>query len=567
MNGMVRSLLRRHRRALITGGILMLIGRAAVLAVPAAARFVYDDVITGRRPELLLPLAGATLAAILIAALSGWLLTLVVSGAAEATVSQLRADIYDHVLRLPLRRLEADRVGAIIPRIMTDPDGVSGLVGSGVLQLVGGALTVVAGTAILLWLDWRLTLGALVLLAAFAVATAVVVARLRRVHGDIAARFADVSGRVAETLARIHVVRAAGTEPHELRLFRDGVSGLQRRTTRSLLDASLLSAIAAVTAGGISIVLMVVGGRAVLTGEMTPGELLWFAMTMGIVARPLTSLTAASTQITHALAGLDRISAILDIPVPARRTGASCRLPSLRGDIAFENVSCALDGDRLVLRSISFTAAPGTLTVIVGANGAGKTTLLHLLLGLRAPAAGRIRIDGRDLRDIDMEDYRRQIGFVLQDAVLVHGTVRDNIAYGLDQVDAAQIRRAAEAAGAHDFIASLPAGYDTVIGERGAGLSAGQRQRVALARALVAEPRILLLDEPTASVDREAETALLRDLLHSRHGRTTLLVTHSQQAIRTADQLLVLDHGSLRVCSPAELADASAWPLSVPAAL
>jgi ABC-type multidrug transport system fused ATPase/permease subunit len=472
-----------------------------------------------------------------------------VHGAAEQTITQLRADIYRHVLRLPLERLEVDRLGATIPRIMTDPDGVSSLVGSGVLQLVGGSLTVLAGSAILIYLDWRLTIGTLLLLAAFGVAAAFIVVRLRRVHSDIAATFADVSGRAAETLARIHIVRAAGTEPREERLFRDGVTELQRHSTRSLLDTSLLGAIAAVTAGGISVVLMVVGGSAVLRGEMTPGELLWFAMTMGIVARPLTALAAASSRITHALAGLDRIAAIMAIPIAGAQRPSPRRLPAMHGDVVFENVSCAW-GDRLVLRDVSFRAAPGSLTVVLGANGAGKTTLLHLMLALRAPTAGCIRIDGNDLRDIELTDYRRQLGFMLHDSLLLHGTIRDNIAYGMDDVSDTQIRRAAEAAGAHEFIARLPAGYDTRIGEHGAGLSAGQRQRLALARALAPGPRILLLDEPTANIDRATASAVLRDVLQSRQGRTTFLVTHRQDAARDADQVLVIDDGNVQVYSP-----------------
>lgn len=548
MNALAWSLLRRHRRALLAGGLLMLVGRAAVLAVPAAARFVYDDVLTSGRAELLLPIAAATLAAMLVAALCGWLVTFVVHGAAEQTITELRADIYGHVLRLPLERLEADRLGATIPRIMTDPDGVSSLVGSGVLQLVGGSLTIIAGSAILLYLDWRLTVGTLLLLAAFAVTAAFVMRRLRRVHGDIAATFADVSGRAAETLARIHIVRAAGTESHEERRFHEGVTDLQRHSTRSLLDTALLGASAAVTAGGISVVLMLVGGSAVLRGDMTPGELLWFAMTMGIVARPLTSLAAASSRITHALAGLDRISAIMAIPVAGAQRPTMRRLPVINGDVVFENVSCTW-GEMLVLRNVSFRAAPGTLTVVLGANGAGKTTLLHLLLGLRAPTTGSIRIDGHDLRDIDLNDYRRQLGFMLHDSLLLHGSIRDNIAYGIDDVSDAQIRHAAESAGAHDFITHLPAGYDTRIGEHGAGLSAGQRQRVALARALLAEPRILLLDEPAANLDRATEAALLEDLLRSRRGRTTFLVTHRLDAVHEADQVLVLDQGRLRVQS------------------
>jgi ABC-type bacteriocin/lantibiotic exporter with double-glycine peptidase domain len=545
VNGLALSLVRQHGRALLMGAALMVIGRAAVLAVPAIAKFVFDDVITGGRTELLLPLAAATFAAMLIVALTGWLLTLVVGGAAEATVTRLRADLQRHVLRLPLDRVTAERVGTLVPRIMTDPAGVRSLVGTGVIQLAGGTLTIIVGSAVLLYLDWRLTLGTLVLLAAFAAATGAGVGRLRRIHGDIATSFADLSGLLTETLSGLHVVRGAGAEPREQRVFHDGATLLERHTTRSLLSTSLLAATAGITAGGISVVLMVVGGQAVLRGDMTPGELLWFVMTMGIVARPLGSLAAASAQITHALAGLDRTAVIFALPVAEPDRPAAPRQRAIAGAVDFEHVSYSYDTGETVLRDISFRAEPGTLTVILGANGAGKTTLLQLLLALRRPDTGIVRIDGRDLRDIDLRGYRRQLGFMLQDSLLVHGTIRDNIAYPLEHASHARVRRAAEAAGAHAFIEQLPAGYETPVGERGAGLSAGQRQRIALARALIAEPRILLLDEPTASLDSAGAAAVLHDLLRCREGRTTFFVTHDLDAVRAADQVLTLEHGNL----------------------
>jgi len=560
------ALLQRHRRTLLMGGVLMLLARAAVLAVPWAAKFVYDDVIAGHRPELLLPVAGLTLALLLTAGAANWALTWVVGGAAEETVRRLRQELHSHVLRLPLAQLEGDRLGALVPRIMTDPAGVSGLVGTALIHLVGGALTVVVGGAVLFYLNWRLTLGTLVLLAAFGTGSTLGLARLRRIHREVAAGFAALSGRVAETLAGVHTVRASGMTAREERLFGQGARQLERGTTRTLLGTSLLGAAAAATAGAISVVLMVVGGNAVLRGNMTPGELLWFAMTMAVVARPLGSLAAASAQLTHAAAGLDRIAALLALPeAPTERTttgppagppagridersarpAAVRRPPPLAGEIVFEAVSYAYEDGLPVLRDVSLRAAPGTLTVVLGPNGAGKTTLLHLLLGLREPTSGTVRVDGYDLRDVALDDYRRQVGFMLQDCFLLHGTIRENIAYGTTAVSDAQVRRAAEEAGADDFIRRLPRGYDTFVGERGARLSAGQRQRVALARAVVAEPRILLLDEPTASLDRPGEAAVLGDLLRCRRGRTTLLVTHRGDVARHADQVLVLDHGRL----------------------
>ena len=544
------QVLRRHRGALVFGVLLMLVARAAALLLPASTKFIYDDVITRGRSELLIPLAGGVLAITLLLAATSYLLTLVLSVSAQRTVAEMREELQRRVLHLPLRHHDQELSGTLAARVLLDPEAVTNLIGTGVIQLAGGLLSAALGIVVLIYLDWRLAVGTLLLLAGFAVLSIVILMRLRPLVRERAAHFAALSGRLNESFAGIRTVRALATEEYEQDRFAVGVSRLREMTSTSLLRVSMLSALTIVTAGALGVVILIAGGQAVLAGRMTGGELLWFATTVAFVARPLQTVASAATQLTQALAGLDRVSELRTAAVETFDDPTLTTLAHVDGDVAFEHVSFAYPAAGVqpftgALHDITLRAPPGSVTAIVGASGAGKSTLISLLVGLYRPTAGRILIDGQPLHELQLTAYRRHVGAVLQDPCLFAGTIRDNIAFARPDATDAEVREAARMAHADAFIARLPGGYRAVAGERGVRLSAGQRQRIAIARALLAQPRILILDEATAHLDPHTEQQVLEELKRFREGRTTFIIAHDMRTARGADQIIVLEGGRM----------------------
>jgi subfamily B ATP-binding cassette protein MsbA len=428
---------------------------------------------------------------------------------------------------------------------MTDPEGVANVVGTGIIRLVGGALTALLGSAVLLYLNWQLTIAALALLILYAAGLAFTVARLRPLYRTRAALNADVAGRLTETLGAVRLVKAFAAEPHEHGVFRSGALRLHDLTARVMTHAALFSSFTTLLVGGVTVTVVVVGAGAVLNGVMTPGELLWFATTAAMVAAPLPHVASNATQLTQALAGLERVAELRSLPREPALDSAYEPVAPLRGDVRFDDVHFTYPNGRAALMGISFHVPAGSTTAIVGPSGAGKSTVLWLLLRLYAPDHGRIMVDGADVRAVQLRAYRRQLGVVMQDDVLFAGTVRSNIAYDRAHAADDDVERAACLAHAHDFISALPDGYDTMIGERGARLSGGQRQRIAIARALFRAPRILLLDEATSSIDTLNDEAV-HAALHSASAHcTTFIIAHRLTTVRRADQVLVLDGGRI----------------------
>ena len=543
------SLVRRHRAPLAIGALLLVMSRAAALALPAISKLLYDDVIAGGRSELLGTAAALVLAAIAVLAITSLLLTTRVEIVAQQSITELRASLQRHVLALPAAYHDDVRSGTLVARIMNDPAGVANVVGTGLVRMVGGVLTAVIGSAVLLYLNWQLTLAAFALLLLFAAALAFTVARLRPLNRERQTLQADIAGRLSETLAAARLVKVFGAEEHEHAVFRDGVSQLQRLLTRIMSGAALLASFTTLVVGAVTIVIMLVGAGAVLNGTMTPGELLWFATTAGMVAAPLPHVASNAVQLTQALAGLERVAELQAVAAepwtPASSATDSARARRLRGDVRVENLRFAYANSCVALHGISFVAAAGSTTAIVGPSGAGKSTLLWLLAGIYSPSDGNILVDDRQRGALDARSYRAQLSVVMQDDVLFDGTVRENIAYAQERATEAAIVRAALVAHADGFIRALPNGYDTVIGERGVRLSGGQRQRIAIARALLRDPRILLLDEATSNIDTLNDEAVHAALHAAREGRTTFIIAHRLATIRRADQVLVLDGGRL----------------------
>ncbi|CAN5734499.1 ABC transporter ATP-binding protein [soil metagenome] len=545
VKGEAWSLIRAHRRTLGIGLALMVVSRLAAFVLPASTKFLIDEVITQGQAKLLVPIAVAVLAATIVQALTSFAVAKVVSVAAQRAIAELRLSVQQHVLRLPTSYFDSTKSGVLISRIMTDPEGIRNLVGTGIIQLVGGVFTATIALSILLYLNWQLTAGTIVLLLVFAGVMAVAFKRLRPIFRKRGEINADVTGRLSETLGGVRLVKVYVAEGREEGVFRDGVMRLYANIASTITGTSLVSSLSTVIVGGVSLIIMIGGGRAALSGAMTTGELVTYTVLVGMMVAPLVSIASIGTQITEAFAGLDRIRELREVATEDEDDADRESLGELNGDVAFESVTFGYSNGVPVLEDVSFDAPAGTTTALVGPSGAGKSTLIGLIMAFHYPDRGRILVDGRDLSRLRLRDYRRQLGVVMQDNFLFDGTVRDNIAYARPDATDEEIRHAAHVANADEFIDRFGDGYDTIVGERGVKLSGGQRQRLAIARAIIADPRVLILDEATSSLDSESE-ALIRDGLHRlRQGRTTFVIAHRLSTIQSADQILVLDQGRI----------------------
>jgi ABC-type multidrug transport system fused ATPase/permease subunit len=540
-----RELIWQHRRSLAIGLALMLVNRLAGLVLPGSSKFLIDDVIGEGRAELLMPLALAAAAATIVQAVTSFALSQVVSVAAQRAITDMRRSVQSHVLTLPVGYFDGTKTGVLITRIMSDAEGIRNLVGTGLIQLSGGLLTAAIALGVLFYLNWTLTAATIVVLLGFGGMMAYAFKRLRPVFRERSVIHAEVSGRLAETIGGIRIVKVYTSEDRERSIFSEGVERLFRNIARTITATSAVGAATTVIAGAIGVLLIIFGGRAILAGTMTLGDLVMYIFFIGLVAAPLVQIASIGTQITEAFAGLDRIREIRDT-LPETAEESRCHTVSeLQGDVTFEHVTFAYTPGVDVLRDVSFHAPPGTTTALVGSSGAGKSTLIGLVMAFNRPSQGRILIDGHDLDTLQLSQYRRQLGVVMQDNFLFDGTIRDNIAYSRPGASDAELRDVARIAHADEFIEKFEQKYDTVVGERGVKLSGGQRQRIAIARAILADPRILILDEATSSLDSESE-ALIRDGLRSlRRGRTTFVIAHRLSTIESADQILVMEDGRI----------------------
>ena len=540
-----RRLMWRHRRSLAVGFALMLVSRVAALVLPASSKWLIDEVIGKNRHELLTPLALAVGAATLVQAVTGFALSQVISVAAQRAIADMRRRVQERVTRFPVRFFDSTQSGVLISRIMTDADGIRNLVGTGILQLVGGFFTAILALGFLFYYNWQLTAIILVLLVVFGAFMAGAFQRLRPVFRERGEINAQVTGRLTETLGGIRVVKAYGTEKREQRVFTHGVHGLFRNVARSITGVSATSSVATAVVGVVGVVMIVVGGRSILRGEMTVGELFSYVFFSGLLAAPVMQMASIGTQLSEAFAGLDRIRELMETATEDEEDRGAEPVQVLRGEVEFQDVEFEYVEGVPVLHGISFRAPAGTTTALVGSSGSGKSTLVSLVMAFNRPRSGRILVDGRDLADLRLRDYRAQLGVVLQDNFLFDGTVAENVRFARPDATRAEIEEVARIAHADEFIRGFPEGYDTVVGERGIKLSGGQRQRIAIARALLADPRILILDEATSSLDSESEALIQEGLRRLREGRTTFVIAHRLSTIRSADQILVLEAGKV----------------------
>ena len=538
-------LIGEHRGRLAFGLCLLLVNRGAGFVLPTSTKYLLDDVVGAGRGELLVPIAAAVGAATVVQGLTSFSLSQVLGVAAQGAINEMRKNVQEHASRLPVGYFDSTQTGILISRIMTDAEGIRNLVGTGLVQLVGGALTAVVGIGVLFWLQWKMTLVILVALACFGGAMAFAFKRLRPLFRERGKIHAEVTGRLTQSVGGIRVVKAYVAEPSEQRIFAAGVDRLFANIRRSITGVSSLTAISTVLVGGIGVALILMGGRAILAGQMTTGDFFMYMAFVAVVVGPVVNIASIGTQITDAFAGLDRIRELRAVAREDEGDEQRAALTSLKGDVAFEGVSFSYKEGEPVLRDISFTAPAGSTTALVGSSGSGKSTLTSLVMAFNRPESGRVLVDGRDLAGIRVADYRRHLGVVMQENFLFDGTVAENIAFSRPDATEEEIREAARLAHCDEFVSDFEQGYATVVGERGVKLSGGQRQRVSIARALLARPRILILDEATSSLDSESEALIQEGLARLREERTTFVIAHRLSTIRSADQILVLEEGRI----------------------
>jgi len=540
-----RRLMWEHRKQLGLGLIIMVVNRLSGFVLPGSSKWLIDEVINNDRIELLTPLALAVVLATLIQALSGYMLSQVISISAQRLIMEMRKRVHEHVIRLSVRFFDSNKGGELISRIMSDAEGLRNLVGTGIVMLVGGAFTAVLALGVLLYLNWQMTLISLVLLGGYGVFLGRSFKRLRPIFRERHKINADITGRLGETLGGIRLVKAYGAENREQAKFDAGVERLFGKIATTITGVNKVTATGIFVIGLMGAMVVWLGGSAVTSGTMTLGDLIMYIFFIGVLAAPIAQIANVGTQVTDAFAGLDRIRALLANPTEDVKEDERVPLDFVRGHITFEDVHFSYEEGVPVLRGVSFEAKPGTTTALVGRSGSGKSTLVSLVMAFDQPQSGRISVDGRDLSTLKVKDYRAFLGIVLQENFLFDGTVAENIQFARPDATQEEVVEASRIANADAFIRGFPQGYDTIVGVRGIKLSGGQRQRIAIARAILANPRILILDEATSNLDSESEALIQKGFKNLRQGRTAFVIAHRLSTIRSADQILVVEEGQI----------------------
>jgi ABC-type multidrug transport system fused ATPase/permease subunit len=541
----VRELMRPRRGLLITGLLLMVINRVSGFVLPASTKFLIDDVINKHHVEGLYRLVEIVLLATVVQGITSFALTQLLSKAAQRLIAELRQKVQTHISRLPVTFYDANKTGTLVSRIMSDVEGVRNLLGTGLVEFAGGLLT----SGIALWwlmrISPKMTLIAVGSLVVFGGALNKAFATIRPIFRERSKINAEVTGRLTESLGGVRVIKGYHAEEREEAVFASGVHRLLDNVMRTLTATSVMSLSASVLLGLVGAATMFVGARQSLMGTLTAGQFFSFTITLPFLVAPMMQIVAIGTQITEALAGLERTQEIMRERPEDQDPRRTVAPPDINGRIEFENVSFSYDGNRDVLRDISFIADPGTVTALVGSSGSGKSTTIGLISAFYVPTKGRILVDDVDLSTVRLDSYRTRLGVVLQESFLFDGTIRENVAFSRPDASEEEIMRACRIARVDEFAESFADKYETVVGERGVKLSGGQRQRISIARAILAEPRILILDEATSSLDSESEQLIQHGLAYLMHGRTTFVIAHRLSTIRRADQILVMEQGQI----------------------
>lgn len=537
--------MRPRKGLLLVGLLLMAINRVCGLALPFSTRYLVDNVITRHQSNLLLPIVIGVLAATLTQGVTSFALTQLLSKAGQRLIAELRMKVQQHVGRLPVAYYDSNKTGVLVSRIMSDVEGVRNLVGTGLVEFLGGLLTAAIAMVVLFRISTQMTLIAIAFLSIFAIALSKAFKTIRPIFRERGKITADVTGRLTESLGGVRVVKGYHAEEREHAVFGTGVNRLLDNVLKTLTATSVMSLSSSVLLGVIGAIVWLVGSRQVLSGAITLGELFSYTAFLAFMTVPLISAVSIGTQLTEAIAGLERTREVLnESPEDAdpRRTVA---LPGVTGDVEFRRVNFEYDPGKPVLNDVSFHARPGTVTALVGSSGSGKSTTIGLISAFHVPTSGEVLVDGVDLSTVRLDSYRTHLGLVLQDSFLFDGSIRENISFSRPAATEEEILSACRIARVDEFAERFAEGYDTIIGERGVKLSGGQRQRVSIARAILADPRILILDEATSSLDSESEQLIQEGLSYLMKGRTTFVIAHRLSTIRRADQILVIEAGSV----------------------
>jgi ABC-type multidrug transport system fused ATPase/permease subunit len=531
-----------RKKLLFVGLILIIISRAAGLVPPWATKPFMDDILVNKELDKLPLLLTFLTIAILIQAVTSFLLTKILSVEAQHLISVLRSKVQKHLLRLPIRFFDNQKSGALVSRVMNDVEGVRNLVGTGLVQLVGGTLTAIISVGFLIYINPLMTLFVLLPMSIFGVITMKAFSIIRPVFRERGKITADVTGRLTETLNGVRVIKGFNAEQQEIKVFEKGVDQLFQNVKKSLTSTSFVTSSGTFLVGLASVGIMGLSGYF----NLSAGDFLQFTMFMVFMIAPIVQMSNIGSQLTEAFAGLDRTEELMNTPVEDDGTVRTIKISEMKGDIEFKNVSFSYEEGKPVLKNITFSAPVGSVTALVGTSGSGKTTIAGLAASFLNPESGTITVDGIDMGKISLDSYRSQLGVVLQDDFLFEGTIRENILFPRPNSTEEELQKAVKAAFVNEFTDRFEKGLETVIGERGVKLSGGQRQRIAIARAILANPRILILDEATSNLDTESESYIQESLRTLMQGRTTFVIAHRLSTIRQANQILVIENGQIQ---------------------
>jgi len=539
------ALMRPRRGLLAIGMLLMAINRVSGLALPFTTKYLVDNVMIHHQTKMLMPLVGGVLLATILQGVTSYTLTQTLSKAAQRMITELRRKVQEHVGRLPVAYYDENKTGALVSRIMSDVEGVRNLIGTGLVEFIGGLLTAAIALYMLLRISPVMTGLAAGLLLVSMLGLRKAFGILRPIFRERSKISAEVSGRLTESLSGVRVVKGYHAEDREADVFTAGVQRLLDNVIKSLTTMSMMSFSTTALGGVVGALVMLVGSHQVLQGKITVGQFMSYTAFLAFMIAPVFQVVGIGTQLTEAVAGLERTKEVLDERPEDEDPRRTVTLPDIIGELAFDDVNFAYEPGKLVLQDVSFLSKPGTVTALVGSSGSGKSTIIGLVAAFHVPLSGRVLVDGVDLSTVRLDSYRTRLGVVLQESFLFDGTIRENVAFSRPYATEEEILAACRIARVDEFAERFPEKYDTIIGERGVKLSGGQRQRVSIARAILADPRILILDEATSSLDSESEMLIQEGLAQLMRGRTTFVIAHRLSTIRRADQILVVEGGKI----------------------
>jgi ABC-type multidrug transport system fused ATPase/permease subunit len=534
------------RKKIIGFGLFLILVRSlSGLVLPLATEKLFDTVLPSKNFNWLLILIGVIILALFIQAVSSFVLTKVLSVEAQHLISILRTKVQQKLLKLPISFFDNNKSGALVSRVMTDVEGVRNLVGTGLVQLVGGTITAILSLILLINISPLMTLFTLIPLGIFAFIALKAFGKIRPIFRDRGKLNAEVTGRLTETLNGVRVIKGFNAEEQENIIFESGVEKLFLNVKKSLTATALITSTSALLIGIASAGVMGIGGYFIMGNTLTTGELISFTLLFGFMVAPIVQMSNIGSQLTEAMAGLDRTQELMMMKEEQNPEIRTIILDEIKGDIEFENVSFSYEENKEVLHDISFSAPAGSVTALVGSSGSGKSTIAGLAATFLSPASGKITLDGNDLSHVSLKSYRSQLGVVLQDDFLYEGTIRENILFPRPNATEEQLLAAVKGAYVNEFTDRFDEGLETVIGERGVKLSGGQRQRISIARALLADPKIIILDEATSNLDTESESFIQKSLQELMKDRTTFVIAHRLSTIQKADQILVIEEGNI----------------------